>query len=322
MTVGESAVGSRHLGRRSQSALDLVHGSEHRSSDRIRACSPHLHLRPRASAVRAASAAAALRAAGIDVRCADLSRERLVQESVAAAALIGFFLPMHTATRLAVPVIDRVRALNPTASLVAYGLYAPLNATLLRELASPMILGAEFEDELAPSRAAANPSPPVRSTYRTARVLARCVPRVDFRVPDRTALPPLPRYAKLQVGDDRTDCRLHRGEPRLQAPLPPLPDRARLRRALPRRARRRSSWQTSEARSPRAPDTSRSAIRTSSTASVTPLRSPARSARSFRRSRTTSRSRSSTCSHHADTLPHSARHGLRVRHERGRVDRR
>ena len=43
------------------------------------------------------------------VRCADVSRDRLVQDDVAAATLIGFFLPMHTATRLAVPVIRRVR---------------------------------------------------------------------------------------------------------------------------------------------------------------------------------------------------------------------
>ena len=40
---------------------------------------------------------------------------------------------MHTATRLALPVIDRVRAANPTAQLIAYGLYAPLNEALLRE---------------------------------------------------------------------------------------------------------------------------------------------------------------------------------------------
>ena len=60
-----------------------------------------------------ASAAAALRAAGAEVTCVDLSRDRLAPEQVEAADLVGFFLPMHTATRLAVPVIDRVRELNP-----------------------------------------------------------------------------------------------------------------------------------------------------------------------------------------------------------------
>ncbi len=55
---------------------------------------------------------------------------------------------MHTATRLAVPVIARVRELNPAARLCAFGLYAPLNVELLRELGVEHILGAEFEDDL------------------------------------------------------------------------------------------------------------------------------------------------------------------------------
>src|SRR5688500_18968763 len=80
-----------------------------------------------------ASPAAWLREAGVAVTCVDLSRERLPEDAVRAADLVGFFLPMHTATRLAVPVIDRVRALNPRARVCAYGLYAPLNAQLLRE---------------------------------------------------------------------------------------------------------------------------------------------------------------------------------------------
>ncbi len=99
-----------------------------------------------------ASAAAALRAAGIEVVCADLAKERLSEESVRRAAAIGFFLPMHTATRLALPVIDRVRAINPDARLVAYGLYAPLNAPMLRERGASVIIGGEFEDALGRGR--------------------------------------------------------------------------------------------------------------------------------------------------------------------------
>ena len=80
-----------------------------------------------------ASAAAALAAAGLEVKCADLSRERLGESDVRSADAVGFFLPMHTATRLMVPVIDRVRQLNLSARLVAFGLYAPLNGTLLHD---------------------------------------------------------------------------------------------------------------------------------------------------------------------------------------------
>ena len=79
-----------------------------------------------------ASPAAWLRREGLEVRCADLSKEKLADASAAEADLIAFHLPMHTATRLAAPVIRKVRALNPAARLCAYGLYAPLSADVLR----------------------------------------------------------------------------------------------------------------------------------------------------------------------------------------------
>src|SRR3954468_23266746 len=68
-----------------------------------------------------ASPAAWLREAGAEVACVDLSKERLLEASVLDREMIAFFLPMHTATRLALPVIDHVRAINPRAALVAYG---------------------------------------------------------------------------------------------------------------------------------------------------------------------------------------------------------
>jgi hypothetical protein len=81
-----------------------------------------------------ASPAAWLRRAGADVRCIDLSRDRLDPAAIGEAGLIAIHLPMHTATRLASPVIERVRRDNPTARLVAYGLYAPPNEEYLRAL--------------------------------------------------------------------------------------------------------------------------------------------------------------------------------------------
>src|ERR1700733_9362619 len=79
-----------------------------------------------------ASPAAWLRQAGWDVTCVDLAKQPLSDASVETAALIGLHLPMHTATRLAAPVITRVRRLSRSARLCAYGLYAPLNAAWLR----------------------------------------------------------------------------------------------------------------------------------------------------------------------------------------------
>ena len=144
-----------------------------------------------------ASPAAWLREAGIEVTCADLSKDRLPPDAVRSAGMVGFFLPMHTATRLALPVIDRVRGLNPGARLVAYGLYAPLNAELLRERGVDVILDGEFEAALVQAAlqegaaaSAAAPSP-------------QNVARLTFKAPDRSGLPALSRYAGLQVDGDK-----------------------------------------------------------------------------------------------------------------------
>ena len=142
-----------------------------------------------------ASPAAWLHDAGVEVRCADLSKERLPQDAISGARLIGFFLPMHTATRLALPVIDRVRRLNPTARLVAYGLYAPLNAALLRERGVQEVLGGEFEAALTALATGA--------VAAVATDHAADIPRLAFKVPLRDVLPPLAKYAALQVGEER-----------------------------------------------------------------------------------------------------------------------
>src|SRR2546428_7878940 len=95
-----------------------------------------------------ASPAAWLRQAGWDVDCVDLAKDRLRDEAIAGAALVGFHLQMHTATRLAAGPIRKVRQLNPDARVCAYGLYAPLNAEWLRDLCVTDVLGGEFEDDL------------------------------------------------------------------------------------------------------------------------------------------------------------------------------
>jgi hypothetical protein len=150
-----------------------------------------------------ASPAAWLQEAGLDVVCADLAKEKLQPGAVAQAALIAFFLPMHTATRLAMPVIDRVRAMNPAAELAAYGLYAPLNAALLRSHGVQHVLGGEFEQDLvdvatAAARLAAHPN-----VIDVTTPTVSSIPRLSFVVPDRGGLLPLSRYATLQMAGER-----------------------------------------------------------------------------------------------------------------------
>ena len=147
-----------------------------------------------------ASPAAWLRRAGVETDCVDTSRQALDDETVRRASLIAFHLPMHTATRLAAPVIDRVRAVNPSATVVAYGLYAPLNAQWLHDRGVSAVLGPEAEEELvslAKSHAAHNSQLPIPNVQTRAEEL----PRLKFIQPDRTTLPPLQRYAALQMPD-------------------------------------------------------------------------------------------------------------------------
>jgi radical SAM superfamily enzyme YgiQ (UPF0313 family) len=162
-----------------------------------------------------ASAAGALDAGGVRATCVDLSRDPLPEDAVREARLIAFFLPMHTATRLALPIIDTVRQLNPAAALCAYGLYAPLNASLLRERGIAEIIGGEFEDALAGlARRVLNSAPvnPQAAPYASlstgygrdaARGSTDGVPRVHFVTPLRESLPALDRYARLQWGSER-----------------------------------------------------------------------------------------------------------------------
>ena len=124
-----------------------------------------------------ASPAAWLREAGHDVQCLDLSVQTLDDPSVRHAELIGFYLPMHTATRLAVPVIERIRRTHPAAQICCYGLYAPLNERFLRGLGVSAILGGEFESGLLSLANGAGPGPSIS------------LDRLTFRVPDRSGLP-------------------------------------------------------------------------------------------------------------------------------------
>lgn len=144
-----------------------------------------------------ASPAAWLRAGGSEVVCVDLSRERFCEETVRDAALIAFYVPMHTATRLAVDLLKTIRRLVPAAHICFYGLYAPMNESWLRALGVQTILGGEFEQGLtdlarriAVGHGADVQSEPVIS-----------LTRQKFAVPDRAGLVALDQYARLALPD-------------------------------------------------------------------------------------------------------------------------
>ena len=145
-----------------------------------------------------ASPAAWLRQAGATVQCQDLSRSRLDREAIRAADLVAFYIPMHTATRIAIQVAKHVKILNPQARLCFYGLYAPMNDRLLRELGAATLLGGEFESGLLQLvRRLQIDLPP--SAQQPEAVIS--LQRQQFQVPDRRDLPPLPVYAQLKIGE-------------------------------------------------------------------------------------------------------------------------
>jgi radical SAM superfamily enzyme YgiQ (UPF0313 family) len=147
-----------------------------------------------------ASPAAWLRRAGVDVVPVDLSREKLDLGLVSRARMVAVYLPMHTATRLALPVLDRVRAINPSGVLCAFGLYAPLNAELLRSHGVGHVLGPEFEADLVTlAKEATSDGPASASTARSDGHVA--LPRLPFVQPDRQGLPDPACYATLQLPD-------------------------------------------------------------------------------------------------------------------------
>jgi radical SAM superfamily enzyme YgiQ (UPF0313 family) len=144
-----------------------------------------------------ASPVAWLRARGHEVTCLDLSREALDEAAIRTANLIAFYVPMHTATRLAAGLIAPIRGTNPRAHICFYGLYAPVNEEYLRGLGVGTILGGEFEAGLASlaerlqqgggnhNGEAAQPEPVIS------------LARQKFLVPDRGGMPELAKYARV-----------------------------------------------------------------------------------------------------------------------------
>jgi radical SAM superfamily enzyme YgiQ (UPF0313 family) len=148
-----------------------------------------------------ASPAAWLRELGARVTCRDLAIDELDESEVTTADLVAFHLPMHAATRLAVPLAQRVRRLNPRAHLCFYGLYAPVNEGFLRRLGGQTILGGEYEHGLADLYRRLRAAPARHAGPQTEPVIS--LARQAFRTPDRGGLPGLERYAYLSVGGSR-----------------------------------------------------------------------------------------------------------------------
>ncbi|MCC6174351.1 MAG: radical SAM protein [Chloroflexi bacterium] len=153
--------------------------------------------------------AADLTAAGHDVRCQDLAVETLDPALLAWADLVGISVPMHTATRLGARLAERVRTERPDAHLAFYGLYASLHADVLLGRLADSVIGGEFEEPLvaladalgrrsASGGVAPGPIPGIRTLAHDGGVF---LGRQAFQLPRRELLPPLERYAHVDLGE-------------------------------------------------------------------------------------------------------------------------
>ncbi len=146
-----------------------------------------------------AEPAAWLKRAGVEVKCLDLSLQMLEPEVLAGADLVAIYVAMHTATRIAVAALPRIKLLAPGAHLCVFGLYAPMNEAMLRDQGVGTVLGGEVEPALL--------SLVQRLQRGDAGVQTEPVvslDKIDFIVPDRSSLPELARYAHLILGENET----------------------------------------------------------------------------------------------------------------------
>jgi radical SAM superfamily enzyme YgiQ (UPF0313 family) len=138
-----------------------------------------------------ASPAAALRAAGHDVRCLDLAVEKWDPALVDWAERVAFSVPMHTAMRLALHAAAAVRRQRPGLPVCLYGLYAPVSRDLTVGRLADRVIAGEYEPALV-----------AWCGGEMADDELIYLARGSFEVPARDLLPPLERYAHLRLGGE------------------------------------------------------------------------------------------------------------------------
>ena len=89
-----------------------------------------------------------LEQAGYTPEVLDLAVDAFDEAAVRRARFVGVAVPMHTALRLGVRAVERIRRLNPDCFVCFYGLYALLNADYLLAHVADAVIGGEFEGPL------------------------------------------------------------------------------------------------------------------------------------------------------------------------------
>ena len=193
--------------------------------------------------------AAFLERAGYAPAVMDLSVEPFDAEKVTRARLVAIAVPMHTALRLGVIAAKRIRTVNPPLTSLLRPLRRPERRRAPRHACADTVLAGEMEDQLVDlvRRLEAGERVEPGAARRANAVLSERASPGSTRSPAGAAR--RARQAGRSPCRHATRCRdqevrargarrparsrgVRGGQPRLQAPLPALPDSARLRRPL------------------------------------------------------------------------------------------
>jgi len=154
-----------------------------------------------------ASPAAALLAAGHDVRAFDLSVEPWDPAILDDVDALALSVPMHTAMRLAVAVATDARVRRPDLPICFYGLYAPVGRDATAGRSADRVIAGEYEPALVAwvdGLAVGPRSEELAADLQPDEVgtVSVHLGRGGFRSPARGLLPPLERYARLSIGSE------------------------------------------------------------------------------------------------------------------------
>jgi radical SAM superfamily enzyme YgiQ (UPF0313 family) len=138
-----------------------------------------------------------LERAGFAPSVLDLAVEKLDEQRVGRARLVAVSVPMHTALRLGLRLLDRLAAVERPPVVVFHGLYAQLNRSLLLERGAWAVLSGESEAALVRLVESLERGEAPRPSAEAA------LEKLDFPVPQHGPLPPLARYGKLDLGGEQ-----------------------------------------------------------------------------------------------------------------------
>ena len=144
-----------------------------------------------------AQPAAWLKSDGFEVECMDLAVEPFDLTRLRDADIVAVHLAMHAGARLAAEIIPRIAEINSIQAICVYGLYAPVNDEYFRSLGANYVLGGEFESNLL-TICRNIQSGTVLNSLRETRT---SMEKLEFVKPDRSGLPSLTNYARLQLPD-------------------------------------------------------------------------------------------------------------------------